>query len=125
VHWVPVGIARSHAEPAGKGKQTYIPWALGGTAFAYRVDGGRLFLLGGGLGMSAGNSNPESEWGVTLHVTFVPVSIRVWDRWHVAPAFGTAEISGVRVPAWPRPLSWTGFKTVGVQVSACLTGCGR
>jgi len=124
VHWVPVGIARSWSEPAGKGKQTYIPWTLGGSVFAFRVDGGRMFLLGAGLGLASGNSDPESEWAVIVHATLVPVAIRVWDRFYVAPTFGTAEISGVRVPDWPRPFSWKGFKTVGAQVSVCLSNCG-
>jgi len=118
VHWVPIGVARSYREPAGKGKQNYLPFALGATVFTHRVDGGRLYLFGAGAGFAVGNSNPDSEWTGTLHITFVPVSVRVRDRWQIAPTFGTAEITGRSL------LRWKGFKTVGVQVSVCVSNCG-
>lgn len=118
VHWVPLGASRSYSEPAGKGKQSYMPFALAATVFSHRMDGGRLFLFGAGAGFAVGNSNPDSNWTGTLHITFVPVSVRVWDRWQVAPTFGTAEISGRSL------LRWKGFKTAGVQVSVCLSNCG-
>lgn len=117
LHWAPLGISRSYREPAGRGKQNYLPFALGATVFTHRLDGGRLYLNGVSVGWAVGNSDPTSDWAGTIQISYIPVSIHVWDRLTVGPTLGTAEITG---RTW---LRWKGFKTVGLQVAVCMTGC--
>jgi len=117
LHWVPLGISRSYREPAGIGKQNYVPFALGATAFTFRLDGGRLYLHGVAAAFALGGSNPDSQWSGVLQVSWVPVAIHVAKGWYIAPTLGTAEITGRTL------LRWKGIKTVGVQVSACISGC--
>jgi len=115
LHWVPLGVSRSYSEPAGKGKRSYMPFALGATVFSHRVDGGRMFVNGVSVTWAVGNSDPTSNWTGTVQVSYVPVSVRVRKWLTVGPTLGTAEITG---RSW---LRWKGFKTVGLQFAVWVS----
>lgn len=110
LHYTPLGLARSFNAQT---ERDYFVGGFGVSYFSYKVDDGRMLLLGATASYALRIPQDDS----TLSLTFVPVAVRVYKRVYFGVALGTTQFKGLRFYSPQR------FKTVGAQVSLCMFGC--